>query len=330
MKYRRIENAGIDVSIIALGCWQFAGGQMWGDQEERDSIAAVDAALDNGITLFDTAEGYGNGTSEEVLGKALSGKRSKAIIATKASGPTFGADEMTSACENSLRRLRTDHIDIYQLHWPRDQAVPPSEIHQTVDKLKKSGKIRFFGVCNYGRHDLTALSDAGTVVTDQLSYSLLWRGIEEEIVPVCQDRGIGILTYSTLVHGLLSGKYHDLSEFPESRARTLHFSSDRPQTRHEQDGQEKLTAQTLSRIQSICRDAGVSMSDAAFGWAAYRPQVASVLAGARNVEQVEANARIADIDFPSGFFNQLTDATDELKNAFGAHADMWQVPGRIS
>ncbi len=330
MKYRTIQNAGIDVSIIALGCWQFAGGKMWGDQDDQNSIAAVHSALDNGINLFDTAEGYGNGSSEEVLGKALKGKRNSAVVATKASGATFEENELTTACENSLRRLNTDYIDIYQLHWPRKDAVPPAELMATVEKLKKSGKIRYFGVCNYGPGDLSDLLPEGTIVTNQLSYSLLWRGIEYEIVPLCKEHNIGILTYSTLVHGLLSGKYGSLDEFPENRSRTLHFSSERESTRHGQPGQEELTNKALSTIRSMCADAGVSMIDAAFGWAANQPHITSVLAGARNVEQVENNARIADIDFPEGFFDRLTEATDELKEAFGAHADMWQVPGRIS
>ena len=184
MKYRKIENAGIDVSIIALGCWQFAGGAMWGEQDDRDSINAVHAALDNGITLFDTAEGYGSGKSEEVLGEALKGHRSGAIVATKTSGPTYAQDEMKLACENSLRRLKTDHIDIYQLHWPRDDQVSPEQIFETAESLKQSGKIRFFGVCNYGPKDLGALLEKGMIVTDQLSYSLIWRGMEYEVVPV--------------------------------------------------------------------------------------------------------------------------------------------------
>ncbi len=329
MKYRTIENAGIDVSIMAMGCWQFAGGGMWGEQEDKDSIAAVHSALDNGINLFDTAEGYGKGYSEEVLGRALQGKRSTAIVATKASGPAYEESEMTAACENSLQRLKTDYIDIYQLHWPRKNAVAPAEILKTAEKLKKSGKIRFFGVCNYGPQDLSELVAEGTVVTNQLSYSLLWRGIEREIVPLCRKHNIGIFTYSTLVHGLLSGKYENLDEFPPGRARTLHFSSEREQTRHGQPGQEELTTRALKDIRSICEDAGFSMPEAAYGWAVYRPQVTSVLAGARNTGQVERNARIADVDFPEGFFDKLTAATDELAEAFGAHADMWQVPGRI-
>ena len=329
MEYRSIKNAGIEVSKIALGCWQFAGGAMWGDQDDRNSIDSVHAALDLGINLFDTAEAYGGGKSEEVLGEALRGRRSSAIVATKASGPTYERNELTLACENSLRRLKSDYIDIYQLHWPRDGMVDSTLFLETAEELKKAGKIRHFGVCNFGPNNLRELLANGLIVSNQLCYSLLWRGIEGEVVPILEEHEIGVLTYSTLVHGLLSGKYHSLDEFPKGRARSLHFSGDREGVAHGQDGQEELTIRTIETIRSICTDSGFSMTAASFGWAARQPMVSSVLAGARNVEQVEANAAIADIDFPSGFFDALTEASEELKEAFGAQVDMWQKPGRI-
>ena len=329
MKYTTITNADIEVSKIALGCWQFAGGAMWGEQDDRSSIDAVHAALDNGINLFDTAEAYGNGKSEEVLGEALRGKRSNAVIATKASGPTFERDELTGACEKSLRRLKTDYIDIYQLHWPRDGMVESRQFLETAEELKRAGKIRHFGVCNFGPKNLNELLENGMIATNQLSYSLLWRGLETEILPILEANSIGILTYSSLVHGLLSGKYRNLDEFPDGRARSLHFSGEREGVRHGQSGEEELTSRTIEAIRSLCTDAGISMTAASFGWAAEQPMVSSVLAGARSVEQVEANAAIAEIEFPSGFFDSLTEASEELKEAFGSQVDMWQKTGRI-
>ena len=329
MIYRKLKHADIEVSGIAMGCWQFAGGDMWGDQEDRDSINAVHAALDIGITLFDTAEGYGAGKSEEVLGAALEGKRSAAIVATKASGPTYEHDELTAACENSLRRLKTDYIDVYQLHWPRSEAVDPESIFATVEELKRRGKIRSFGVCNYGSSDLGELLSAGTIATDQLAYGLLWRGIEVDIVPKLAENGIGVLAYSSLIHGLLSGKYRTVDELPKGRARSLHFSGTREGVRHDEPGEEALTNKTLDSIRKICDQTEISMVDAAFGWTLHQNQVASVLAGARSVEQVEQNARIADIDFTPKFLAALTTATDELKEAFGGKVDMWDSPGRI-
>jgi aryl-alcohol dehydrogenase-like predicted oxidoreductase len=251
------------------------------------------------------------------------------VIATTASGPTYAPDELTAACEKSLKRLQTDYIDIYQLHWPRDGQAPAEQVFRGVESLMQAGKIRHFGVCNFGLLDLTNLLAAGVPVTDQLCYSLLWRGIEYEIVPKCRERGIGILTYSSLVHGLLSGKYESVDSLPASRARTLHFSGGNDGVRHGQPGQEALTNKTLARIRQVCIDAGVSMADAAFGWVMNQPQVTSVLAGARTPEQVRQNAGVADTELPESFLNALTGATEDLKNAFGKQADMWLVPGRI-
>ena len=302
---------------------------MWGDQEEKANIQTVHAALDLGITLFDTAEGYGSGKSEEVLGKALKGKREGAVIATKSSGPTYSPDELEASCDKSLKRLRTDYIDIYQLHWPRSEMVDSDALFEGADRLVESGKIRHFAVCNFGAQDLSGLLSSGAIVTNQLCYSLLWRGIENEIVPKCRENEIGILTYSSLVHGLLSGNYLNLDEFPVGRARSLHFSSQRPDVRHGQNGREDLTSQTLEQIESICGDAGITMVAASFGWVMNRPQVTSVLAGAGKPDQVRQNALVADIIFPDGLWAALTDATEELKNAFGNQVDMWQIPGRI-
>ncbi|MBT3271955.1 MAG: aldo/keto reductase [Spirochaetales bacterium] len=329
MNYRTIPNTGIKVSTVALGCWQFAGGAMWGDQEEKDNIQTAHAALDLGINLFDTAEGYGAGKSEEVLGKALKGKRENAVIATKSSGPTYSPDELIQACENSLKRLRTDYVDIYQLHWPRPDMADGDTIFEGVSKLIESGKILHFSVCNFGVEDMKKILLSGNICTNQLNYSLLWRGIEFDLVPKCTENEIGIFTYSSLVHGLLSGKYSSLEEFPKSRARSLHFSSDREEVRHNEPGQEELTAKVLSQIRSLCSEAGINMVDAAFGWVIHQPQITSVLAGAGKPEQVTQNAAIGDMVFPDGFLYSLSEATQPLKDAFGNQVDMWETPGRI-
>jgi myo-inositol catabolism protein IolS len=330
MQYKTLGKSDMRVSVIALGCWQFAGGQMWGEQEDKASIETVHAAIDSGINLLDTAEGYGDGKSEEVVGKALAGKRDKVFIATKASGPTFAPDELRNACEKSLERLDTDYIDLYQLHWPRpDTMVPAAEILETVRRLQEEGKIRQFGVCNFGPGDMEGFLPNNEIVSNQMNYSLLWRGIEYGVVPLCEKEGIGILTYSTLVHGLLSGRYDSLDAFPAGRARSRHFSGEREHVRHGEPGHEELTSRTLSRISELCGEYGVSMVDAAYGWALHQPGVTSVLAGSRTVAQIEQNAAVADIEFPDSFLGALTEATDELKEIFGNALDMWQSPGRI-
>jgi aryl-alcohol dehydrogenase-like predicted oxidoreductase len=165
-------------------------------------------------------------------------------------------------------------------------------------------------------------------VSNQLPYSLLWRALEIEIMPRCREIGVGIITYSTLLHGLLSGKYRTADEFPPERARTRHFSSKRPQTRHGQPGCEDLTFGTIRRIQTLCDEAGMSMAEAALAWALHQPGITSVLAGARTPAQVEENAATADAQTPAGFFDSLSNASDDLKTTLGPDPDMWQSPGR--
>ena len=204
MRYRELGRTGKQVSVIAMGCWSFSGGATWGDQEDRDSIAAVHAALDAGINFFDTAEGYGRGKSEEVLGEALVGRRDEAVLATKVSRNNLAPEQVPLSCEASLRRLRTDHIDLYQIHWP-SREVPFEETAEALQKLVEQGKIGAIGVSNFGVIDLPQFVDVCRVESNQLPYSLIWRAIEFGIVDACQAAGAGILCYSPLAQGLLTG-----------------------------------------------------------------------------------------------------------------------------
>ena len=184
MEYRKLGQTDIDVSVIGLGCWPFAGGAYWGEQDDEDSIATVRAALDAGINFFDTAEGYGRGYSEQVLGRGLQGRRHEAVIATKVSASHLSAEEVARACEQSLTNLQTDYIDLYQIHWPNWQ-IPLSETVEALGLLRQGGKIRAIGVSNFAvrdQSDMLALSDCAT---NQLPYSLLWRVIEDDIQPLC-------------------------------------------------------------------------------------------------------------------------------------------------
>lgn len=231
MQYRRLGKTDITVSIVAMGCWALAGGSMWGRQDEAESIATVRAGLDAGVNFFDTAEGYGGGDSEAVLGRALAGRRHEAVIATKVSRSHLAGDEVLRACERSLQRLKTDYIDLYQIHWP-SRTAPLEETMETLERLREQGKVRAIGVCNFGVGDLSDLLKVGWAETNQLPYSLLWRAIEHQILRKCVDEGIGILCYSPLVQGLLTGKFSSADDVPEERARTRLFSGNRPQSRH--------------------------------------------------------------------------------------------------
>jgi len=310
-----------------MGCWALAGDWVWGEQDDRESMATVRAALDAGVNFFDTAEMYGDGRSEVVLGKALNGHRHEAVIATKVSADHLSRVEIQRACERSLQRLNTDYIDLYQIHWP-NWETPIAETLEALEELRSQGKVRAIGVCNFGIGDLSALLSTGRCVTDQLPYSLLWRGIEYQVKQTCMDNNIGILCYSPLAQGLLTGKFASADDVPDERARTRHFARNRPLTRHNEDGCEAETFATIKKIRSICAEIDASMAEVALAWVLNQPGVTAVLAGARHPGQIKHNAHAADLELPSDVVSELTRATDELKRRLGANLDQQQSNSR--
>ena len=257
MQYTTLGSSGIRVSVVALGCWPFAGGKVWGDQDDDVSIATAHAALDAGITLFDSAEGYEAGHSERVLGRALVGRRDRAVIATKVSPNHLAPDDIVEACERSLRNLQTDYIDLYQIHWP-NHDLPLSDAVEALEKLKQQGKIRAIGVSNFGVQDLTEMLSLGECVTNQMAFNLLWRGIEDAVLPLCVENAVGILCYSTLAQGLLTGRYANADEVPDGLSRSRLFSSTRPMAIHEDPGCEAEVFASLERVRQIAEQLGVS------------------------------------------------------------------------
>ena len=178
MQYRALANTDIKVSAIAFGCWAIVGGFNWGPQDEKDSLDALRTAYDAGINFFDSAEGYGNGRSEQLLARGLSDVRDRIVIATKVSPRHFVPHDLRAACERSLRNLNSDWIDLYQLHWP-NRALPIDETLGVLEDLKQQGKIRAYGVSNFGPKDLAGcLATPYAINSNQLAYNLLFRAIE--------------------------------------------------------------------------------------------------------------------------------------------------------
>jgi myo-inositol catabolism protein IolS len=328
VKYCKLGQTDISLSVVAMGCWALAGDQTWGPQIEADSKATIRAALDAGVNFFDTAEGYGGGASEVVLGQALAGRRHEAVIATKVSRAHLSGDEVLQACENSLRRLQTDYIDLYQIHWP-SRTVPLDKTMEALEKLRQQGKVRAIGVCNFGVQDLSHLLRIGWVETNQLPYSLLWRAIEYEIRQKCLDVGIEILCYSPLAQGLLTGKFSSLDEVPAGRARTRLFSGDRPQTRHGETGCEPEVFTAIAQIRHICDEIGQPMAKVALAWLLHQPGVTSVIAGARRPDQIRQTAQAADLELSQETIAALAEATEGVKQKIGPNPDLWQSESRF-
>ena len=327
MQYKQLGRTNINVSVVGMGCWALAGGTVWGEQDDKDSIDTVREAIDLGVNFVDTEEGYGAGKSEMVLGKALVGRRQETVVAAKVSPSHLASEELREACERNLRNLGTDYIDLYQIHWP-NWNIPIAETVGVLEDLKHQGKIRAFGVSNFGIRDLSDLLDVGRCQTDQLPYSLLFRAVEFEIQRKCLANEIGIICYSPLAQGVLTGKFMSADGVPDGRARSRHFSKDRPLARHREDGCETETFVAIRRIREACATAGLSMAQAALAWTLQQSGVTTVLADARKPLQIRENAEAAEIVLSPDVLRELTAATDEVKALLGPDPDQYDSNSR--
>jgi aryl-alcohol dehydrogenase-like predicted oxidoreductase len=291
MRTRTLGDGGPEVSVVGLGCNNFGG------RVDLDGTrAVVDAAVDVGITLLDTADVYGGGGgSEELLGRVLEGRRERVLIATKFGGDmgdgttARGSREyVRKAVDASLRRLQTDYIDLYQYHRP-DGITPYEETFGALDELVREGKVRYVGQSNFTARDVEEVDafarrrEITRPVSAQNQYSLLRREVEEDLLPTCERLGVGVLPYFPLASGLLSGKYKRDAARPEGTRLT--------------NRDEVFTAETWDRIEALERYAderGVTLLEVAIGGLAAEPAVASVIAGATKPEQVHANARAGE------------------------------------
>ena len=212
------------------------------------------AAVESGVNFFDTAPMYGDGASETLLGRfvAENGLRQKVIVASKIRPDNMRPEQVLVECEESLQRLHTDYLDLYQTHWT-SREVPAAETWGAMRRLQEQGKVRHIGVCNMGLQDLAEVAPLQKPLTNQLPYNLLWRMIEAEILPHCRQEEIGVLVYSPLMHGILADNYKTAADVPDGRARTRHFSAARPLTRHGEQGCETETFATLDSIREIAR-----------------------------------------------------------------------------
>ena len=307
-----------------MGCWAFGGGDYWGPQDQRDVEQVVHAALDRGINYFDTAPAYNDGRSEEALGAALRGRRHEAVVGTKVGPAHVEPAVLRRQCEESLRRLQTDVIDLYMVHWPMPGPAVPAAF-ATLEALRAEGKIRAVGVSNFGVIQLGEVFATGVRVdVNQLCYNLLCRAIEGEILPLCRREGIGVLAYMPLLQGILTGRYHSVEEIPPLRRRTRHFGGDTPGARHGEAGAEAETMQALAEIRVVAEGLGVPMGRLALAWAMARPGVSTALVGIRNLEQLEENAAAAALSPAPETMARLDAVTEPLRARLGDNADYWQ------
>ena len=310
MRYRKLGDSELELSVITFGAWA-AGGWMWGSSDRNDAIKAIRESYDLGVTSIDTAPIYGQGTSEEIVGKALVGiPRHKVQIITKYGmrwdlnkgelamksknnqGQNIdiykysGRESIMKECEDSLRRLKTDYIDLYQIHW-HDVTTPISETMETVARLIEQGKVRYAGVCNYNVAQMIEAEKKVTIVSNQVPFSMVKRDIEKEVVPHCIQNNKAILAYSPLERGLLTGKMKPGYKFEEGDHRAnLYFFHDE---------NIKRTNEFLDKIKPLAEAKSITLSQLVLSWTLVQPGITIALVGARNPEQAVANAKAGDV-----------------------------------
>jgi aryl-alcohol dehydrogenase-like predicted oxidoreductase len=341
MELRPSGKSGLKLPMLGMGCWAYGGGEYWGAQSQEDVNAVVRCAVDHGCNFFDTAEAYNDGASETSLGLALRGiPRAAAIIGTKISPSNTSPRTLVEHCEASLRRLGTDYLDLYMVHWPitahsikhfsSETRLAPSvaEAFATLERLRRAGKIRFIGVSNFGRAKLAeALATGVEIVINELPYSLLTRAIEIEILPFCREQGIGVLGYMSLMQGVLAGLYATLADVPVWQRRTRHFDSRRtPQCRHGLPGAEPETNAALENIRAIARKHGLTMPELALKWAFAGKGITSSLCGSRNIKELEMNVKAASDPLAQETVDELNRATQPLLEKLGLSFDYYENP----
>jgi aryl-alcohol dehydrogenase-like predicted oxidoreductase len=324
-----------------MGCWAYGGGEYWGAQDQRDVDAVVRTAVERGCTFFDTAEAYNDGASESSLGAALQGlPRDRVLIGTKISPSNTEPKALAEHCDASLRRLRTDYIDLYLVHWPitahsirhfADDPVPtPSvpEAFAALAGLQQAGKIRWIGVSNFGRARLAeALATGVKIAANELPYNLLSRTIELEILPFCREQGIGVLGYMALMQGVLGDAYAALADVPARRRRTRHFDCrGNSLCRHGMPGAEAETTAALQAIRAVARRLGVTTAELSLQWALAGDGITSCLCGSRNVRQFQANLKAVQTPLGPAECAELGRITQPLLDALGPSFDYYENP----
>jgi len=314
MEKRQLGKTDLYVSVIAEGCWPM-GGEYWGGTDDAESIRTIHKCLELGVNTFDTAPAYGAGHSEEVLGTALAGRRQDVLISTKASGRGLSQQDLRAKLQASLERLQTDYVDIYFVHWP-SRAEPLAATIEALEKLRSEGLIRAIGVSNFTIDMLEIASRYGTVDCLQPPYNMIWRFIEEDLLPYCREHQIGITTYSSLAQGLLTGTINLRTPYPptDMRPRSVLWKP------------ENLgkCLYMVEKLRAVAKELGVCVSQLALRWLTSQPGVTTALVGARTPDEITENAGAVGWDLRPEDMARLQDISDELYITMPYYYDMWE------
>jgi aryl-alcohol dehydrogenase-like predicted oxidoreductase len=319
MQKRQLGHSSLEVTVVTFGCWQ-AGKESWTGVTDDDSIATMRAAFEVGINFFDTAEGYGNGHSEEVLATALEGKRDEVFIATKTND--LSPQGVINACEKSLARLKTDRIDLYQIHWPSGtwggEPVPIQDTLGSFVKLQEQGKIRAIGVSNFNSAQIEEALRFARIDSLQPPYSLFWRGYEDNgTMQTCIKNHIGVISYSSIAQGLLTGKFNGNNRPGEKDNRSHNILFKSPHY------EQALAA--VEKLKPIAEKHNATLAQLATAWVLAQPGTTSAIVGAHKPEQIRDIAGAAKLQLSEEELQQMERIGREVTNQLPASAtNMWK------
>lgn len=311
METRTLGTSDIQITPILMGTWQ-AGKRMWVGIEDAETVKAIRAAYDRGITTIDTAEVYGEGHSERIVAEALSDVRERVVYASKVFANHLKHDLVIEACDRSLKNLKTDYIDLYQIHWPsgswNSEIVPIEETMGALNQLKEAGKIRAIGVSNFSVAQIEEASQYGRIESVQPPYSLFWRQAEKELQPYCVEQQISILAYSSLAQGFLTGKFGPDHQFAEGDHRA------KSKLYYKKENYDRVQ-NALAKLRPIAERNQCSLGQLALAWLIAQPQTNAIV-GARNAQQAIGNAEAAQVRLSAADLAQIDaigrTVTDEL------------------
>jgi aryl-alcohol dehydrogenase-like predicted oxidoreductase len=302
--------SNLEISRLALGTWQVSG---WATSNENEFKKVVEKALEAGINFIDTAPAYGNGQAERLIGKVLEKyDRSKYVIATKFLHSQSSKEKLIKVFEQSLINLKTDYIDLYQQHWPSSR-IEWAETEQVLLDLKKAGKIREIGVCNWTEPEWSKISDYSNITTLQPCYNLLWRQVEKNIIPICEKNKIAIIPYSPLAQGLLATATWP-NELPKDhRKKCLLFEEEK----------RAIIEPILNLIKKLAKEYKVSPAEISLSWLLSKKPVSSIIIGCSNLEQLEINIKSLELKLNSADLDSLDQVSKSFSDNLKPHDTLW-------
>lgn len=317
MEKRSLGTSEVQITPILMGTWQ-AGKRMWAGIDDQESVRAIRAAVEAGITTIDTAEVYGEGHSEQIIAQAVADIRDRLQYASKVFANHLKYDQVIEACDRSLTNLQTDYLDLYQIHWPsgsfNNESVPIAETMSALNKLKEDGKIRVIGVSNFNRHQLAEAANYGRIDSLQPPYSLFWRKIEQDAIPYCIEHNISVLAYSSLAQGLLTGKFSADHQFEAEDHRSANVLF--------QGENFERAQQALELLKPIAEQHSCSLAQLALAWLIAQPQ-SNAIAGARTAKQAEDNAKAANISLSTQELQEIDRIGRQVTDHLDDNPVMW-------